>query len=446
MLNSLKLLNQIKNTQGKKAKSALLKEHGTEATKTMLHCAMDPFVITHINKIVPTSADPVHSLGSKEPSISDFSKLVSKLTSVDAINNNLRHEAEEFCSKIPDKDLRNILIQVFTKRLNIGMSAKSINKLYPGLIFDKSVMLAGKNTDVVLEWKVEDIVVNIKYDGIRMIAQYDGQGNFKFYTRSFNAIPNEYLSNIEEQLHHYLHHSGINELKEFFFDGELIAKNRLKISGELNKMLSGTFVGTDSSFVYNIFDHVLDNIMTNETLICADTRPLHDRIGCIPADSATYKNLIFVKNLKIKSQDEIRQIFDDYVKDGQEGIIAKNLNAPYEYKRSEDWCKFKEIKTADLEIVGIAPGAVRSKYENTCGAIICKSSDGKLEVNVGTGLSDQDRSNFWTNKEKMIGKIIEVEYNATISSKHSGIASLFLPRFKEIRVDKTKANSFAEIK
>jgi hypothetical protein len=72
-----------------------------------------------------------------------------------------------------------------------------------------------------------------------------------------------------------------------------------------------------------------------------------------------------------------------------------------------------------------------------------QSSDAKVNVSVGTGLTDDMRS---TLKEKdVLDKIVTIKYNSRISNKQ-GEDSLFLPVFLEIRQDKSKADSSSKIK
>ena len=79
------------------------------------------------------------------------------------------------------------------------------------------------------------------------------------------------------------------------------------------------------------------------------------------------------------------------------------------------------------------------------GALICQSSDGKVEVSVGSGYSDAQRREF--TRDEMIGKVVTVLYNERIASLgRAGVDSLFLPRFIEVREDKDVANSSKEIK
>jgi len=447
----LQVILDIQKLQGTKNKTKQLqlsscRDAGFKKDlKHILCIAFDPFTILHISKIENKYiSDPIHSLESKEVDFDEFVELCQELRDVKAINNQLRTRVENLCSRVKDADLRELLIKIITKKINIGIGAKAVNQVFPELIFDKEVMLAEKDPELIQEWKVEDIVVNTKYDGIRLVSQWDVKTQkFIFLTRNFNIVPNEYLKNIDAQLQTLLSIKS----NAVFFDGELIAKSRTTISGELNKMLKGTFNGTDIGFEYHVFDYVQTNILIDNDE-CSDKRFLKDRIKILSdiMTSKSTRNVILVENHKIKLFDEIRNLYDSHIADGQEGVLVKNLNSFYEYKRSNNWVKFKEINTADLEIIELIPGEVGSKYAKTIGAIVCKTSDGKLQTNVGSGFSDEDRDYFWKNKSNFIGKIVEVEYNMIIENKKNSRKSLFLPRFKVLRADKNEANKLKDLK
>jgi hypothetical protein len=72
------------------------------------------------------------------------------------------------------------------------------------------------------------------------------------------------------------------------------------------------------------------------------------------------------------------------------------------------------------------------------GALKCQNKDGTIQVNVGSGFVDKDRAEL--TPENTIGKICAVKYNELIKDKTTGIKSLFLPIFQEIRSDKDQAD------
>lgn len=80
------------------------------------------------------------------------------------------------------------------------------------------------------------------------------------------------------------------------------------------------------------------------------------------------------------------------------------------------------------------------------GAIKCQSEDGLLLVDVGTGLTEENRRYFWDNQDKYLDKILTVKYNEKIKDKNKDTWSLFLPVFIEWRdLEKTIADKLEEI-
>jgi DNA ligase-1 len=68
------------------------------------------------------------------------------------------------------------------------------------------------------------------------------------------------------------------------------------------------------------------------------------------------------------------------------------------------------------------------------GAIICEGEDNErnILVNVGTGLSDSNRDEYWAARGQLLGRVIEVEADA-VTQNQDGSYSLRFPRFVRFR-------------
>ena len=117
---------------------------------------------------------------------------------------------------------------------------------------------------------------------------------------------------------------------------------------------------------------------------------------------------------------------------GYEGVMIKDVDAPYECKRSHSWLKMKPFIEVSLEVKDVEEGTGRNVGK--LGAFVCEGlDDGRnIKVNVGSGFSDSDRDSFWNDRSTLIGNIVEVRADA-ITQNQDGTYSLRFPRFKTFR-------------
>ena len=118
---------------------------------------------------------------------------------------------------------------------------------------------------------------------------------------------------------------------------------------------------------------------------------------------------------------------------GWEGLML-NLDAPYECKRSTKLIKIKTFKYSDLRIVGYEEGT--GKYTGMLGSVIVEYKGGV--VAIGSGLSDEQRVNYWKNPDELIGKIVQVKFKEETMDKKTGLKSLQFPIFQYLREEKTE--------
>jgi DNA ligase-1 len=117
---------------------------------------------------------------------------------------------------------------------------------------------------------------------------------------------------------------------------------------------------------------------------------------------------------------------------GYEGIMIKDPLAPYECKRSVAWLKQKPFIEVSLTVVGVEEGT--GKNAGRLGALICEGEDDNrnIRVNVGSGLTDDNRIDIWSDVDSVIGNVVEVRADA-VTQNQDGTFSLRFPRFKGFR-------------
>jgi ATP-dependent DNA ligase len=257
MKRELQLFLDLESLTGEgsvKGKQILISANCSEKLEYFLDVCYNPFVTTKLNKLEFSETSEEKNLD-----WSDLVELVETLKSAPAANDSLRERAESFINMKMDEDpdtdrqIRQMLMKVLTKRMNIGIGAKTINKaMGKELIPDPSLMLATDNESEISDWS--DIYCEEKYDGVRVIALVKNSGNdVTFFTRAFNELDSKCLSKISSEIKKVFANSGL--LGEWFFDGELTDLDRKSVSGKVNQILKGTAKSDiDSSFLFNIFD------------------------------------------------------------------------------------------------------------------------------------------------------------------------------------------------
>ncbi len=112
-----------------------------------------------------------------------------------------------------------------------------------------------------------------------------------------------------------------------------------------------------------------------------------------------------------------------------EGGMIKNYKEPWVAKRTYAWMKIKDQLSVDVVVTGVKEGT--GKYEGTLGALVCKHKKVKIQV---SGMTDEQRHEFWKDRKGIIGRMIEVEYQE--ETVHGALRH---PRFVRMRPDKEAA-------
>lgn len=98
---------------------------------------------------------------------------------------------------------------------------------------------------------------------------------------------------------------------------------------------------------------------------------------------------------------------EECLEKGYEGCMVRNLDAPYENKRSKHLQKLKIMEDAEFEIVGVNEG--RGKLTGSAGSFICKTSTGdEFDAKLKGKLADLEE--YWVNKDNYIGKQLTVQF------------------------------------
>jgi DNA ligase 1 len=343
--------------------------------------------------------------------------------------------AIEFMSEQFDSiEWNGLARRVIIKDLRCGISEKTLNKVLGRTEWKIPVFTCQLATDSNDHANKMTGIKRLeqKLDGVRVLAVMT-KTTTSLYSR--NGKPFENFPHIVETLDDIRNRFAQLFSKYphgFVLDGEIIGESFQALMKQAQRK---TDVET-TDMVYSIFDIVpLDdfergywNAQQHKRLAILDEyRAVFDATDCV-----RIMNGVEVDLDTAEGHDVLRRYANDAVVAGFEGIMIKDLDAPYECRRSTFWMKWKPVITVDLNIVGFEQGTGRNA--DRLGAIICEGvdNDRNIRVNVGSGLSDTDRDEYWLARDDLLGRVVEVAADA-VTQNQDGTYSLRFPRFVRFR-------------
>ena len=425
---SYKDIYKLQSIGGAKAKCDFIKSHDEDTYfKRFLYFALNPLITYNISK---KSLDKLMSGNNADGQkliffndIFECCEYLSRLRSMDDAT--LRQIKTLLDMKYPDQEEKELYMQLLSKTVRLGITGKTINKIIPNLIPEWEVQQAYPVDKSPLKVGTEFWLTQ-KLNGARATL-YEGQ----LLARS--GMPYKGLEHITDALS-WLRVAG------FVADGELTLKDKGSLS---------------DNEAFRVATGVLNSDSVNKTVICYtifDMIPVKDFDALKPQVTYRYRRDILnqfaeriadtdgaVKVLPVlyhgTDQSKIEELLEQMVREDKEGLMI-NTDAPYRRTRHKGILKVKRFYTMDLPIIRCEEGTGR--LSGTLGAFVLKYKEN--EVKVGSGFTDEQREQFWNNRDDMEGLLCEVKYKEISQDKGTGLESLQFPVFVGIRTDKTEVS------
>jgi len=354
----------------------------------------------------------------------EFDDILKQLEERTLTGNDMRDTIERLCLMSTKEEWNDWYRRILIKDLRCGVTHKTINKhstmkvpVFDCMLADDSKKHEKKMTG--------EVYVEPKLDGVRVITICDvDKDEVKMFSRNGKELNN--FPKILEQFDDMLDQMS----ESMVFDGEVMSDDFQTLMREIHRKGGAK---TDDA-ILNVFDCLpLEEFKEGASPNNIKTRKiLLDQFNFGP-------NISKVEFVKMDLDDDDGQKqFADYNKlcidKGFEGIMVKPIKGIYECKRSSLWLKVKPFIEVSLTVVATEEGTGRNVGK--LGALIVEGKDdGKfIKTNVGSGLSDADREEFWTAKDKLIGQVVEVRADAITQNQNTTDEwSLRFPRFLRFR-------------
>ena len=397
--------------------------------------ALDPLVTFGV-KQVPERNDVLSGQGL---SWDNFKTLANQLINRELTGHAARDAIKLAMGVATTEQWNGFYRRILIKDLRCGVSEKTVNKVakkfpqYAIPTFTCPLAHDSANHEKKMIGKKQ---VEVKLDGVRVITVIQGDTSHG----KFNRV--EMFSRNGKQFHNFGH--IIAEIEEVIkdspppydlvLDGEVMSAN----FQDLMKQVHRKDGKQSDDAVLHLFDMCpLSNFQKG---IWDKTQAFRSQAvkAWVEQHSSILKHVQALEWEDVdldtqEGQERFVGLNKAAVDGGYEGVMIKDPNAPYECKRTHSWLKAKPFIEVSLKVVAVEEGTGRN--EGRLGAVIVEGEDDgyNYRLNCGSGFTDAQRDEYWTERDSLIGQLVEIRADARTQSQDSETYSLRFPRFKCFR-------------
>ena len=248
--------------------------------------------------------------------------------------------------------------------------------------------------------------VQPKLNGHRCLAVWK-DAEIKLYSRKreqITGLPHVVIQLTELAVKHHLEDG-------FVFDGELYNHDL----GEKFEELSGYIRSKEPKIgcavvQYHIYDHSYCDTNRKEVCTAFITR-IQTLLGMnhnLTGPIASFPALHVVTTMRVQNEAEMLALFKQFRSEGYEGLMIRNLESPYQFKRSYHLQKVKEFQDAEFKIVDVVEGQGRMAGH---AIFVCVTAEGK-EFRAKMKGSMERLRHYFLEHQALLGKYVTVAYQS----------------------------------
>jgi DNA ligase-1 len=362
-----------------------------------------------------------------------FHEGLNKLNNREITGNDASIYIADIINKYNNED-QSILLKILKRNLKIGLSYDSFLDII-GERKSKFEVALAENLNKVKNVNPIDgtYFISRKLDGVRCICYVnkyiDNNGNKNFDIKFISRQNKEFttLSNLIEPIKKLMNNININE---WILDGEICMMDDDGNENFSNLMKEITRKNhTIKNPKYNIFDMMLQTEFDG----ISKSANFSDRLTFM-------NNLEQQPQVKILEQERVtsQEILDKWInmskENNWEGCMLRK-DVPYKSGRSKDLLKIKDMQDSEYIIKDVITGKMTfnengNKEFDVVTALVIEHK-GNI-VNVGSGLSKEQRLLWFNHPEKIIGKQVTIQYFEETQDSKTKEFSLRFPVLKYV--------------
>ena len=254
-------------------------------------------------------------------------------------------------------------------------------------------------------------IIQPKLDGMRCIAKLEN-GKCELWSRGGKRITSapHVVNRIEKQF--------AKDHRLLILDGELYIHG-IPFESVISQARKDVTIG-DGSLEYWVYDCIYAIPKGKEELPLVEPEDSFlDRyyyLKSLESDDRFGDCLILLRGIKTSTVEHVKKKLADFIEEGFEGAIIRDIGGQYTFGRSHALLKYKIFDTSDYKIVGVLEGVGTMKG---CAVFVCEV--GKKEFRCKLVGEFFELRKFWKDPSLVVGKKLTV--------KHFGFTNGKMPRF-----------------
>ena len=274
-------------------------------------------------------------------------------------------------------------------------------------------------------------IMSEKFDGYRCLFLYeeiDGKLTGVFYSRNGKKFfaPEWFMESMPPP----------DLLQDKILDGELWAgRENFQLMGTVRKKVPVPEEWYNMQYqvydITNIDSTFLDRLKALKKIVEFTNKSWNIKFKKdeIIKNQVKIPPLVFAKQIRITSEKQMKEFYNDIIKNGGEGIMIKHPHSLYSNGRSSNMLKFKPAFDREGVIIDFKMGDPDSKYKGMLGSFICRplnNHDTYMSIDMDddhiftlSGMDNKTRKSY--QKTHPVGTIITYEC--------SGFTDKGVPRF-----------------
>jgi len=335
---------------------------------------------------------------------------------------------------------KDLIFYIINKDIKANINVSLINKIKPDIVKEFKVALAERNDEAPksreVDFSTKPWMISRKLDGVRVVA-LNNSGEIELYSRTGTQF--QTLDILKPEILKILTSAKEKYGQEYVLDGEcclIDEEGKDDFAGIMKQITRKNHQIKNPKYV------VFDMVLRTEFDSANGTMKFGERMKKLEGLNIESfgSNVKLIQHQNSINDKDYQKWIDLSKQNNWEGLMLRDEESVYTGKRSFDLQKIKTFFDAEYEVIGIEYGNKKMLIDGIKKDVECVKSlviehDG-VHMNVGSGMSDEERVEWFKNPNLIMNKIITVQYFEESVDSKTGKKSLRFPTLKVVHGEK----------